>query len=101
MRGSSACAYRGGTLPYLFIALHVGAFAALVAMLVRPSFRGAFERRCVGPMTAVDLGFVRVVVCTILVAYVLTEDLPGYAEFDGAWYRPPGYLGGLDRAPLS
>jgi hypothetical protein len=79
----------------LFVALHVLGLGAFSALLVWPRWRALFERRCLGSATAADLGFVRVVTCTTLALYTLSEDLPSYARLDTAFLHPLGYFAWL------
>jgi hypothetical protein len=81
----------------LFDLLHFGAIVGLVLLLFRPSLRERFERRCIGPATAVDLAWIRIVVCGVLVLYVLSEDLASQAGFGPEWFDPPGYSRWLGR----
>ncbi len=71
--------------------------AALVAMLLVPRLREAFERRCLPPATAVDLAFIRIVACAVLLLYIPTEELASQAAMGTEWFRPPGHLSLLGR----
>jgi hypothetical protein len=82
----------------LFTALHFVAIAAFAAMIVSPRLRARFAERCVGHGTALDLAWVRIVACAVLIVYVLTENLASLSYFHPSWYQPPGYLDLLGRA---
>jgi hypothetical protein len=75
-----------------FSALHLVAIVGFATMIVSPTLRDGFAARCVGHATAIDLAWVRIVTCTVLVLYVLTEDLASLSYFSSWWYTPPGYL---------
>jgi hypothetical protein len=81
----------------LFDLLHVAALAGLVALLARPAWRDAFERRCIGARTAVDLAWVRIVTCAALCLCVASIDLPSQAAMPKTWFAPPGYLAWIGR----
>jgi len=82
------------------VLIHAGAIAAFAVMLFLPRFRGWFERRCVGSGTALDLAFIRIVVCAVLILYVLTEELASQAQIGTQWFSPPGYTSWLGRGWL-
>jgi hypothetical protein len=103
LRRCSRSGYRGdlkGIFHSLFVLIHVGAIAAFAVMLFRPKIRDGFERRCVGTATAIDLAYVRVVTCAVLIVYVLSEDLASQAGFGTDWFAPPGYTSWLGRGWL-
>jgi hypothetical protein len=83
---------RASLLNSLYTGFHLLAFAALVVMLARPTWRDAFQRRCVGDATATDLAWVRIVVCAISILYLLNEDLVSMARLGKTWFEAPGYL---------
>jgi hypothetical protein len=76
----------------LFVIFHFAVLAGLVVMLVRPAWRAWFTQRCLGTATAIDLAYIRIVTCGILLIYVLTEDLGSQAPFGPKWWSWPGYL---------
>ena len=81
----------------VFYGFHLGAIVALAVMLVHPRFRESFERGCIGPKTAIDLAWIRIVACGVLILYVLSEDLASQAALDRRWFDPPGYTAWLGR----
>src|SRR5262245_60480056 len=84
-----------------FVTLHVIGIIALIAMLWSARLRGQFERRCVGNATAIDLAWVRIVACGVLILYiVLTENLSSQARLDATFFEWPGYLMYLQRGAL-
>ncbi len=84
----------------LFSVIHLGAIALLLAMLFRPGLREAFASRCVGTASAVDLAWVRIVTCGVLMVYVLSEDLASCARLGESWFHLPGHLELLGRGVL-
>jgi len=81
----------------LFDVLHAVAIAGLALLLFRPSARAWFERRCIGDRTAVDLAWIRIVTCSVLLLYVATEDLASQAELGASWFAAPGYAKWMGR----
>jgi hypothetical protein len=79
----------------LFTLIHLAGIGGLLAFLVRPAWREAFARRCIGVATARDLAFVRIVICAVLIAYVCWEDLASQARLGPKWFKAPGYLASL------
>jgi hypothetical protein len=84
----------------VFSVVHLLAIVLLGVMLFRPELRDAFARRCVGSAAAVDLAYIRIVTCAILIVYVLSEDLTGYARMGAWWIHWPGQLAVLGRGWL-
>jgi hypothetical protein len=84
----------------VFQLLHAVAIAGLIACLARPAWRDAFARRCIGPRTAVDLAWIRIVVCVVLIVCTAMIDLASMAELPKSWFAPPGYLADLGRGWL-
>jgi hypothetical protein len=82
----------------LFVAISLVAIVGFTIMLFKPGWRDGFARRCVGPATAVDLAWVRIVACAVTIIYVLVENLPSMALLDPSWYAPPGYIDWIGRA---
>lgn len=89
-----------GTLLFrhLYSLIHIAGVAALVTLLLVPRLRHGFERRCIGPASARDLGFVRIVVCAVLLVYTLTEPLPTQARLGPAFFAPVGYTASLGQS---
>lgn len=81
----------------LYSVICLAGLAALVAMLFVPRLREAFERRCIPPANSVDLAFIRIVACAVLLLYVPTEELASQAAMGTEWFRPPGHMSLLGR----
>jgi hypothetical protein len=84
----------------VFQLLHVVAIVGLIALLARPAWRDAFARRCIGPRTAVDLAWVRIVACVVLIVCTAMIDLASMSEMPRSFFAPPGHLAGLGRGWL-
>ena len=52
----------------------------------------SIEKKLIGMPSPARLGIIRVIVVTAVLAYVLWEDFPSFAEAELSWFRPVGFI---------